>query len=110
MLIELAQSRQLIISGEAMTEAVTFIDKREADLKRLQGEELTFTKSQLTIKLIKQYLTGRGRVPRSQLLTSTRLSARELNEAIQTLVESEQVTVSKDKQSRKGTNCYELTT
>ena len=46
MLTELSQSRQLIISGDAMSQAISFIEKREQDLSRLQGDELCFNKSQ----------------------------------------------------------------
>lgn len=109
-IFELASSHSLVVSGDAMREAVSFIDQVALDLRRLQNDDLVFSKGQRHIKIVKQYLDGRGRVPRSKLLTSTRLSARELNEAILTLIESEQVVVHSEKieSSRKSRLLYEL--
>lgn len=86
-LIELAQSRQLIVSSAALEEALTLVDYLKAVIAHLLRLEFAPTDSAKRIQQVLKVIREEPGVLRGRLLKRIGLSAKELTVSLQTLVE-----------------------
>ena len=96
MLIELAESRSLKVSERSMKESINFVNWVGCNIKKIESNDLVFNRYQRNLRTVKQYLKGRGKLSRSELIRGSHLSSREIDEAIRTLEESEEIKVYKE--------------
>ena len=109
MLIELAESKSLKVSEKSMKESINFINWVSSNLKRIESDELVFNKYQRHIKTVRNYLKSKERLSRSELIRGTHLTSREVDEAIRTLRDSEELKESHEfnPESKRKVTYYE---
>jgi hypothetical protein len=89
MLMEVAETGTIKVTPQSMQEAINFINWVSKNLRSIENDELVFNKYQRHIKVVKQYLKGKGKVSRSDLIRGTHLTSKETSDAVRTLLDSE---------------------
>jgi hypothetical protein len=93
----------LIVSEESMNSAIQTSTFLIQNIKKLCSEELTFDKFQGSRKKILDIIKAKKDVTRSELLTSTRMPSRELNEIVNTLKEEDAILeIDEDREGNVG--------
>ena len=87
----------LDIKDSRVVKGINFVNWVSSNLKKISDDELTFSPYQRNAKTVKKHLQGKGKVSRSELLRASHLSSREFSEAVKTLLESEEITSSTEK-------------
>lgn len=92
MCLQIAVNEQLVISLETMDKACNFVDWLADNLNILMLSEVSFSKGEKDRKRIAKMIREHSGITRSKLLQNSNLSAQQLDDALRTLKESEQVT------------------
>jgi hypothetical protein len=98
----------LKISASSMFKSIGKITELCKSMTTVEDEDMVFGKVQGNMRKISQYLKKHGDSSKSTLLMNTRLSSREFNEAIETLTESEKVSIQKIKTTKRPLTIYSL--
>lgn len=93
MIIEAMKSDSIIISGESIEKASGLICKATDSLKTLYDMEFAFTPFEKSLKKVNRYIVEHDNISKSQLLRKTNLGASELDKIIETLKQSEKISV-----------------
>lgn len=96
------------ISAGSMLKAIEKCMELCKSMTTVEDEDIVFGRVQGNMRKITQYLKKHGDSSKSTLLQNTKLSSKEFNEAIETLIESEKVNSHKIKTSRKPLTLYSL--
>ena len=96
------------ISKSSMLSAIEKCTELCKSMTVVENEDIIFGRVQINMRKIIQYLKKHGNSSKSTLLQNTKLSSKEFNEAIETLIDSERVSSKKIQTSRKPVTLYSL--
>ena len=109
MLIAIDYENTFEISEESMEKAVIRIDILLKGFREFVNEEVTFNKYQATRKRIIEFITTRGEVKRKELLQGLKMSSKDLQTVLTTLLDEETIHVRQQKsRNNKDANLYSI--
>jgi hypothetical protein len=108
MILSVVNESTVKISRESMRQAVDLMLMIHKSLAHIDRDELVFGKVQIAMKKIVDCLTKRGGQSKAFLLNYTKLTAREFDEAIDTLKQADRVTMRTVKTTGRDASYYEI--
>ncbi len=91
MLIAIDYENSFTISELAMEKAVIKIDRLLNGFREFVNEEVTFSKYQATRKRVLEYIKNKGEVKRKDLLQGLKMTSKDLQTVLTTLIEEETI-------------------
>ena len=102
MLYEVSGSRLLEISENSMLRAIKFVNQRKKDINELMQDHVAFTKEAKDIQKVFNIIKEKNDpIPRGLLTHNSNMTARQLNEVLETLIQSDRVKVTYAGEGRK---------
>ncbi len=109
MLIAIDYENSFAISEAAMEKAIIKIDRLLNGFQEFINEEVTFNKYQATRKRVLEYIKNKGEVKRKDLLQGLKMSSKDLNTVLTTLIDEETIHMRNMKSgNNKRTNLYSI--
>jgi len=91
MLYEISGSRSLTISEQSILRAIKLVNQLKQSLNELMSNHIAFTKEAKDNQRIMNLIKEEGTIKRSKLLNNSGMSAKQLNEVLATLLQSERI-------------------
>ncbi|MBC8548433.1 MAG: DUF3987 domain-containing protein [Candidatus Brocadiales bacterium] len=109
MLIAIDYESSFTVSETSMEMAVIKIDRLLKGFQEFTNEEVTFNKYQATRKRVKDFISDRDEVNKTELLRGLKMPTRDLQVVLQTLLDEETLHVREVKSgNNKRTNLYSI--
>lgn len=109
MLYEISGYRSLIISEGSLIRAIKLINQLKQSLNELMGDHIAFTKEakdiQRVLNIIKE---NKDPIPRGLLLYRSHMTSKQLNEVVDTLIQSGRIKIFYLGEGRKRTTTYTI--
>jgi len=91
MLYEMSGNRTLEISEGSMLRAVKMVNQHKKDINDLMSDHIAFTKEARDIQKVLNLIKSEGTITRARLLQNSNMTAKQLNETLETLFQSERI-------------------
>jgi hypothetical protein len=109
MLIAVDYENSFTISESSIEMAVIKIDRLLKGFQKFTNEEVTFNKYQATRKRVKDFISARDEVNKTELLRGLKMPTKDLQVVLQTLLDEETLHVREVKSANnKRTNLYSI--
>ena len=89
MLYEISGNKSLIISEGSILRAVKLVNQRKKDTNELMSDHIAFTKEGRDRQKVLNLIKSEGTITRARLLQNSNMTAKQLNETLETLFQSE---------------------
>jgi hypothetical protein len=108
MLYEISGTGKMIISEGSLLRSIKLVNHLKITLKSLMADHVAFTREAKDTQKVLGLIRAEDTISRAKLLQNSHLSAKQLDEVLTTLLQSEQVRVITIGTGRKKTRAYKI--